>query len=71
VSRIPADVAVCPNCLEDIQSPHNRRHQYPFTNCTDCGPRYTIIQGVPYDRRQTTMSGFTMCRDCEQECSPK
>ena len=67
VPRIPADVAVCLNCRQDIQSPHNRRHQYPFTNCTDCGPRYTIIQGVPYDRRQTTMSGFTMCCECEQE----
>ncbi|MCW3490329.1 carbamoyltransferase HypF [Dethiobacter alkaliphilus] len=67
VPRIPADVAVCPSCREDILSPHNRRYQYPFTNCTDCGPRYTIIQGVPYDRKETTMSGFAMCEECEEE----
>lgn len=67
VSRIPADVAVCLHCQNEILSPENRRYHYPFTNCTDCGPRYTIIRGTPYDRQLTTMSGFTMCDECAAE----
>ncbi|MBS4031763.1 MAG: carbamoyltransferase HypF [Clostridiales bacterium] len=67
VIRIPADVAVCPHCRADVQSLENRRYHYPFTNCTDCGPRYTIIESVPYDRNQTTMSQFTMCEECTYE----
>jgi hydrogenase maturation protein HypF len=64
---ISPDVATCPDCLEDMKDAQNRRFQYPFTNCTNCGPRYTIIQDVPYDRTQTTMKGFPMCPDCARE----
>lgn len=68
---VPPDVATCPDCLSDITSPANRRHGYPFANCTNCGPRFTIIEGIPYDRASTTMSSFRMCSDCEREyCNP-
>lgn len=63
------DLAVCRNCLEDISEPSNRRYRYPFTNCTDCGPRYSIILGLPYDRHRTTMGRFRMCPECEAEYS--
>ncbi|HID68898.1 MAG TPA: carbamoyltransferase HypF [Desulfobacterales bacterium] len=61
------DVAVCSDCLQDIFSPNNRRFHYPFTNCTNCGPRLTIIQKLPYDRQHTSMFSFPMCKACEQE----
>jgi len=64
---ISPDVATCDDCLRDVDDPENRRFGYPFTNCTNCGPRYTIIQDIPYDRVSTTMSGFRMCPDCEAE----
>jgi hydrogenase maturation protein HypF len=64
---ISPDVATCDDCLRDIDDPENRRFGYPFTNCTNCGPRYTIIQDIPYDRPTTTMSSFRMCVDCEAE----
>jgi hydrogenase maturation protein HypF len=64
---VSPDVAICDDCLRDIDDPENRRFGYPFTNCTNCGPRYTIIQDIPYDRPSTTMSGFRMCADCEAE----
>ncbi|HEY3378376.1 MAG TPA: carbamoyltransferase HypF [Armatimonadota bacterium] len=64
---IPPDVATCPDCLADIADPTNRRYRYPFTNCTNCGPRFTIIRAVPYDRPQTTMRDFVMCPDCQAE----
>lgn len=64
---VPPDVATCAACLADIDDPANRRHRYPFTNCTDCGPRFTIITGLPYDRPQTTMRRFTMCAACAKE----
>ena len=64
---ISPDVATCDDCLRDIDDPENRRFGYPFTNCTNCGPRYTIIQDIPYDRPMTTMSGFHMCADCQAE----
>ncbi len=64
---VSPDVATCDDCLRDIDDPANRRFGYPFTNCTNCGPRYTIIQDIPYDRPTTTMSGFRMCADCEAE----
>ena len=64
---ISPDVATCGGCLSDIDGPQNRRFAYPFTDCTNCGPRYTIIQDIPYDRPTTTMSGFRMCADCEAE----
>lgn len=64
---VPADIGVCDACASDFNDPENRRYRYPFTNCTNCGPRYTIIQDVPYDRPKTTMSEFAMCGDCQNE----
>src|ERR1700751_1030560 len=64
---VSPDVASCDRCLSDIADVHNRRFAYPFTNCTNCGPRYTIIRDIPYDRPTTTMAGFRMCADCEAE----
>jgi hydrogenase maturation protein HypF len=64
---IAPDAATCAECLEDIVSPANRRYGYPFTNCTNCGPRFTIIEDVPYDRRSTTMRKFSMCSACRAE----
>lgn len=61
------DIATCPECLREIKDPANRRYRYPFTNCTNCGPRYTIIQSLPYDRPSTTMSRFAMCPECLAE----
>ncbi|HVJ04576.1 MAG TPA: carbamoyltransferase HypF [Candidatus Saccharimonadales bacterium] len=61
------DIATCPECLREIFEPGNRRFGYPFTNCTNCGPRYTIIESLPYDRPRTTMKKFTMCAECERE----
>jgi len=64
---IPLDTALCPACQAEMDDPHNRRFQYPFINCTDCGPRYTIIQIPPYDRVRTSMKHFTMCDACHTE----
>ena len=64
---IAPDAATCPECVADILSPDNRRQRYPFTNCTNCGPRFTIIEDVPYDRPLTTMRHFTMCEACTRE----
>jgi hydrogenase maturation protein HypF len=64
---VPPDIATCPNCVDDFTSPGNRRFEYPFTNCTNCGPRYTIIRDVPYDRPNTTMTAFPMCANCREE----
>lgn len=61
------DVATCADCRAEIFDPNNRRYGYPFTNCTNCGPRFTIIEGLPYDRPQTTMRAFPMCPDCRAE----
>jgi hydrogenase maturation protein HypF len=61
------DLATCPTCMAEIFDLNNRRFRYPFTNCTNCGPRFTIITGIPYDRPLTTMSKFTMCPDCRHE----
>ncbi len=66
-ANVPADLAVCPACAEDIANPLNRRYLYPFTNCTDCGPRFTIVEKLPYDRPFTSMKEFKMCPDCLKE----
>ncbi len=61
------DIATCPDCLRDIFDPSNRRYLYPFTNCTNCGPRFSIIEALPYDRSNTSMKLFEMCPDCQKE----
>ncbi|MGI8470030.1 MAG: acylphosphatase, partial [Pyrinomonadaceae bacterium] len=64
---ISADIATCDDCLREMFDPQNRRFRYPFINCTNCGPRFTIIENVPYDRANTTMREFEMCDECRAE----
>ena len=64
---VPADVATCADCLRELFDPDDRRYRYPFVNCTQCGPRFTIVRGVPYDRPLTTMASFELCADCRRE----
>jgi len=64
---VSPDIATCPDCLREILTPGDRRYTYPFTNCTNCGPRFTIIEDIPYDRTRTTMKHFKMCPDCRHE----
>lgn len=66
-TSIPPDIALCEDCRREMLDPSDRRYGYPFINCTNCGPRFTIITGMPYDRPFTTMAGFTMCPDCRCE----
>ncbi|MCU0276738.1 MAG: carbamoyltransferase HypF [Acidobacteria bacterium] len=64
---VSPDIALCAACSNEMDDPGDRRYQYPFTNCTDCGPRFTIIAGLPYDRPKTTMKKFAMCPECRRE----
>lgn len=61
------DIAVCTDCLNEMLNPNDRRYLYPFINCTNCGPRFTIIESLPYDRPRTSMKNFKMCKQCEEE----
>ncbi len=64
---ITPDVAICPDCQREMSDPNNRRYRYPFINCTNCGPRFSIIKNMPYDRQNTTMSTFQLCSECQAE----
>ncbi len=64
---ISPDISICNDCLKEMMTPSDRRYQYPFINCTNCGPRYSIVKSLPYDREHTTMHPFKMCEECKKE----
>ncbi|MCP3898545.1 MAG: carbamoyltransferase HypF, partial [Desulfobacteraceae bacterium] len=64
---ISPDVSICKDCLDELNNPEDRRYEYPFINCTNCGPRFTIIEDIPYDRPKTSMKHFPMCEGCQKE----
>ena len=66
-TAIPSDIAICDDCRRELLDPRDRRYRYPFINCTNCGPRFTIVESIPYDRPKTSMKVFPMCPDCQQE----
>ena len=66
-ARVPEDRGLCPECSREIASHADRRHRYPFTSCTQCGPRYTVIRAMPFERADTTMAEFLFCPDCRHE----
>lgn len=66
-AQVAPDTALCADCLRELQDPANRRYRHPFITCTNCGPRWTIVTGIPYDRPLTTMAGFPLCPACEDE----
>ena len=66
-TAVAADAAMCADCRRELFDPANRRYRYPFLNCTQCGPRYSIVEAIPFDRARTTMSGFSMCERCRAE----
>ena len=67
LTLIPPDISICDQCLKELLDPRDRRYLYPFINCTNCGPRYTIVESMPYDRAKTTMAVFEMCKSCNDE----